>query len=57
MGIGKLYQSIFRRKSVRSYETLPLEAAATEEITSFIPGLSSSRATFFMFSLIFHCIF
>jgi len=39
MGIGKLYQSIFRRKSVRSYETLPLEAAATEEITSFIPGL------------------
>ncbi|NLW03534.1 MAG: nitroreductase [Clostridiaceae bacterium] len=39
MDTGKLYQSIFRRKSVRSYETSPLEASVTDKIASLIPGL------------------
>jgi len=39
MDTGKIYQYIFRRKSVRSYDSSPLDAAVTDEIASLIPKL------------------
>jgi len=39
MDFERLYQSIFRRKSVRKYEMTPLDASVTDEVSRLIPSL------------------
>lgn len=39
MNVEKLYQSIFRRKSVRKYEMTPLDDSVTDEVARLIPSL------------------
>jgi len=39
MDTEKLYQSIFRRKSVRKYQMTPLDTSVTDEVSGLIPSL------------------
>ena len=39
MDTEKLYQSIFRRRSIRRYDMTPLEASVIDEVSKLIPSL------------------